>query len=608
MKKLFGLLLTLLLASCGADWTAGVFSDRLQVAAGDPAAAKVTVQSILAEAGKDSYRNGELIVKYKSGIRSASSSRLQGTLGTSKIKGMPLLNAEQVRLPVGLTIKDAITLYMQDPDVEYAEPNYIRSVRSTFPNDPLFSTQWALNNRLVPGADMHMPQAWDLVSGNSGFVIAVIDTGIDYTHPDLAGNIWSNPGDPDCASGSDNDHNGFVADCRGWNFVGNNNNPRDDDGHGTHVSGIIGAVGNNGIGIAGLIWNVKLMPLKILDAQGEGTVADEASAIEYAIAKGAKVINASFAGDTFSNTERSAISAANASGILFVTAAGNGDVNSVGGNNDVTPVYPGNYDLPNIISVAATDEQDMLASFSNYGGKTVQVAAPGVDIVSTVPPALNKPFCGASPASGYELCAGTSMSTPHVAGLTGLLESYYPNFSYQQVRATILRYVDLLPTLKGRTASGGRVNAYKALSSLLAPDGLSATAESSSSVTLNWTDHATGEDGYIIDREAAGGGFSEIDRVGAGVTTYRDNKGLLASTTYAYRVSAFNTIPASSAYSNEATATTAEGPQPPPPAPSGGGGGCSVAGGGAGSEADALVFMIPLLAVYIMKRLHGRKK
>jgi len=606
MKKVFGLLLILLLVSCGNSRDAVVSSTGMTVVAGDPAVPKITVQSILAVAAKNGYRDGELIVRYKPGIRSTSSLRLQGTLGTRKMRGMALLNAEQVKLPAGLSVRDAITLYMQDPDVEFAEPNYIRSVRSTFPNDPLFSAQWALSNRLVPGADMHMPQAWDIISGNSGLVIAVIDTGIDYTHPDLAGNIWSNPGDPDCTSGSDNDHNGYAADCRGWNFVGNNNNPMDDDGHGTHVSGIIGAVGNNAIGISGVIWNVKLMPLKILDATGEGTVADEAAAIEYAIAKGAKIINASFAGDTFSNTEQSAIAAANASGVLFVTAAGNGDTG--GSDDDVTPVYPGNYDLPNMISVAATDEQDMLASFSNYGKNTVQVAAPGVDILSTVPPALSRTFCGASPASGYEYCDGTSMSTPHVAGLAGLLESYYPNFSYQQVRATIMRYVDLLPTLQGRTTSGGRVNAYKALSSLLAPGGLTAATASSSAITLNWTDHATGEDSYIIERGAPGGTFSEIDRVGPGVTTYLDNKGLLPSTTYAYRVSAFNTIPATSAYSNEATAITAESPPPPPPPPSGGGGGCSVAARGTGSVADALVFMVPLLAVYIMKRLHGRKK
>ena len=607
MKKVFGLLLILFLVSCGNSRDAVVSSTGTNVVAGDPAVPKITVQSILAVAAKNSYRDGELIVRYKTGIRSASSVRLQAALETRKMRGMPFLNAEQVKLPAGLSVRDAITLYMQDPDVEYAEPNYLRSVRSTFPNDPLFSAQWALSNRLVPGADIHMPQAWDIISGNTGLVIAVIDTGIDYTHPDLTGNIWSNPGDPNCTSGSDNDHNGYVADCRGWNFVGGNNNPMDDDGHGTHVSGIIGAVGNNALGIAGVIWNVKLMPLKILDATGEGTVADEAAAIEYAIAKGAKVINASFAGDTFSNTEQSAIAAANASGVLFVTAAGNSETG--GSNNDVTPVYPGNYDLPNIISVAATDEQDMLASFSNYGKNTVQVAAPGVDIVSTVPPALAKPFCGASPAAGYEYCDGTSMSTPHVAGLAGLLESYYPNFSYRQARATIMRYVDLLPTLQGRTASGGRVNAYKALSSLLAPDGLTAAAASSSAITLSWTDHATGEDGYVIEREAPGGTFSEIDRVGPGITTYFDNKGLLPSTAYAYRVSAFNTIPASSAYSNEATATTTGSPQPPPPPPpSGGGGGCSVAARGTGSEADALVFMIPLLAVYLMRRLRGRKE
>jgi subtilisin family serine protease len=607
MKKLFGLLLVLLLASCGNSWNAEFSSDGVTVVAGHPAAPEITAQSVLESAGTSGYRDGELIVTYKAGMRATSSVRLQEKIGARKMRDIPFLRAEQVRLPQGLSVRDAIALYMQDPEVEYAEPNYVRSVRSTFPNDPLFNAQWALSNRLVPGDDMHMPQAWDIVSGNSGLVIAVIDTGIDYTHPDLLGNVWVNPRDSDCASGSDIDHNGYAADCRGWNFVGNNNDPMDDDGHGTHVSGIMGAVGNNRTGVSGVIWSVKLMPLKALDAQGVGTVADEASAIEYAIANGAKVINASFAGDNFSNLEQSAIAAANAAGILFVTAAGNGDVSPAGSDNDVNPVYPANYSLPNIIAVAATDEQDMLASFSNYGRNTVHVAAPGVDILSTVPITLQSPFCGGSPVPGYEFCDGTSMSAPYVTGLVSLLESFYPGFAPQQVRATVMRYVDVLPALQSRIASGGRVNAYKALSSLLAPDGLSATAQSSSAITLAWRDHATGEDGYAIERKVSGGNFQEIDRTGPDVTTYRDSKGLLPSSPYTYRVSAFNTIPAASAFSNEAAATTAEGPQPAP-ASSGGGGGCSVGARGRTSPADASVFVLPLLVFAVTRRIHRRKR
>ena len=606
MKKLLALVCVLLLVSCGNSWNAAVSTSGATVAAGAPAAAKITLQSILANIERNGFREGELIVRYKSEMRSSSSARLQGALGTKKMRDLPLLRAEQVRLPLGLSVRDAVTLYMQDPDVEYAEPNYLRSVRSTVPNDPSFSSQWALSNRLVAGADMHMPQAWDVISGNSGLVIAVIDTGIDYTHADLAANIWTNPGDSDCSSGSDNDHNGYVADCRGWNFVAKDNNPMDDDGHGSHVSGIIGAVGNNGTGIAGMLWKVRLMPLKVLDSKGEGTVADEAAAIEYAIANGARIINASFAGDTFSNLEKSAISAANAAGILFITAAGNGDANSVGSNNDVTPVYPAGYNLPNIISVAATDETDTLASFSNYGEKSVQVAAPGVDILSTVPTSLKSPFCGISFGVGYEFCSGTSMATPHITGLAGLFESFYPNFSYQQVRATIIRYVDPLPSLQGRTVSGGRANAYKALSSLLPPDGLSAAAVSSSSITLAWTDHATGEDGYVIERKTTGGNFEEIDRTGPDATTYADSKGLLPSTAYTYRVSAFSTIPASSGYSNQAAATTEEGPQPTPPTSGGGGGGCSVGARGSASAADLFVYLLPLLLLG-GARLHRRK-
>jgi subtilisin family serine protease len=612
MKKLFVAFMMLFLASCGNERSTALPSDAGRTAVDEIAAPTVSMLSVLAGAERGHYREGEIIVKLKPGVRTASSLGAHHALGARVLRSLSLLNAEHVKLPQGVMVKDAIMRYMQDPGVEYAEPNYIRSIRSTVPNDPLFAMQWDLQNTVTPGADMHMPSAWDIIKGNSGLVIAVLDSGIDYTHPDLAGNIWANPWEPSCASANDNDHNGYVADCRGWNFVANNNNPMDDEGHGTHVSGTIGAVGNNSLGVAGIMWNVKLMPLKILDNMGNGTVADEVEAIQYAITKGAKIINASFAGDQFSNAELGAISAANAAGILLVTAAGNGDNNSIGSNNDVLPVYPGNYNLPNIISVAATDQNDHIASFSNFGPNTVHVAAPGVSILSTVPPNLSLSFCGGSPFVGYELCDGTSMATPHVTGLAGLLSSYYTNFTASQVRATIIRYVDALPALHGVLKSGGRINAYEAVSSLLAPSGLSANAQSSTQIALTWSDNATGEDGYKIERKAPGGGFTEIAETGAKVTTFADS-GLNPSTAYTYRVRAFNTIPADSAYSNEVSATTLPGSGPGPgptpgPAQSGGGGGCSVGGRTTNpSGADAFLVLMPMLAIMMLLRA-GRKK
>lgn len=607
MKKIILVLLTLLLASCGNEKTAVLSSDEGRTAAIEKTVPIVSMQSILAGAEKGNYREGEIIVKRKPGVRTASSLSAHRALGAVVLRRLSLLNADHVKLPPGVTVREAIIRYMQDPDVEYAEPNYVRSARSTVPNDPLFPMQWALQN--TQGANIKMPSAWDIITGNKGLVIAVVDSGVDYTHPDLAGNIWANPGEPSCSSANDNDHDGYVADCRGWNFVSDNNNPMDDDGHGTHVSGTIGAAGNNNLGVAGVMWDVKIMPLKILDNNGNGTAADEVAAIQYAITKGAKIINASFAGDQFSNAEFDAITAANAAGILFVTAAGNGNNNAIGSDNDTLPVYPGNYDLPNIISVAATDQNDNLASFSNFGPDTVHVAAPGVLILSTVPPSLSFSFCGSSPLIGYEYCDGTSMSTPHVTGLAGLISSYYSGLTPSQLRAMIMRYVDTLPALRGAVKSGGRINAYKTVSALLAPSGLSANAQSSTGISLTWNDNATGEDGYKIEREAAGGDFVEIAQTGPNVTTFTDS-GLNPVTAYTYRVRAFNTIPVDSGYSNEASATTVSGPGPtPPPSSGGGGGGCSVVRKTHGpSDGDALLVLMPLLAVAVLYRVRRKKK
>lgn len=474
MNRLLIVFLAAFLASCGNEKAAVVSSNDPGTAAIEGAAQTVSVQSVLVGAENGRYREGELIIKLKSGVLTASLVRAHQAVGATVLRRLSLLNADHVKLPQGVTVRDAIIRYMHDPDVEYAEPNYIRFFRSTVPNDPLFNLQWELRNTVSPGVDISMSSAWDIARDNSGLVVAVLDSRIDYTHPDLAGNIWANPGEPSCSGAADNDHDGFQADCRGWNFVDNNNNPMDDNGHGTHVSGTIGAVGNNSLGIAGLMWNVKIMPLKVLNAEGEGAVSDEIAAIQYAITKGAKIINASFEGNSSSksNAEMDAISAANAAGILFVAAAGNGDDKGIGSNNDSAAVYPGNYNLPNIVSVAATDQHDSLASFSNFGPNTVHVAAPGVSILSTVPSGLL--FCGVSPDPGYELCDGTSMAAPHVTGLAGLISGYYPGLAPSQLRAMIMRYVDTLPALQGVIKSGGRINAYKAISSLLAPSGLSA--------------------------------------------------------------------------------------------------------------------------------------
>jgi subtilisin family serine protease len=559
----------------------------------------MSVQSVLAEADKGKYKEGELLVKFKSGTISTASVRVHQAVGSSVVKRYSVVpGLEHVKLTKGLSIQDAIQQYMANPDVEYAEPNYIRRAM-TIPNDTYFGNQWALHNTGTyaggtADADMDAPEAWDISTGSSSIIAAVLDTGIDYSHSDLVGNIWTNLGETSCTDGIDNDGNGLVDDCKGWDFVNSDNDPMDDFGHGTHVAGTIGAVGNNGIGTAGVMWKVRLMPVKVLDSDGAGTDAELIAGIQYAASNGAKIINSSLGGFGFSNSLFDAIATANSMGVLFIAAAGNGGGDLIGDNNDLTPFYPASFDLPNIISVAATDQDDIRVPFSNFGLNSVDVAAPGVYIFSTVPNNLFSDF------SNEEFFAGTSMATPHVAGLAGLLWSHYDGvhntlFTASQVRATILRYVDVLPTLTGWIQTGGRVNAFKAVSSLLTPANLTATAKSPTEISLAWEDRATGEDGYKVERKISGGTFTEVQTLTAGSSSFTDSF-LTPDATYTYRVRVFNTI-AESFNSNEATATT-------PLRHGGSSGGCSIGArqNAATAVADMTVMLLPLIFIAIARR------
>ena len=569
MRKTVYLLIFFLLASCGSDKTASLSTDSPTGISSS--SSRVTVQSVLSTMEKGRYREGELLVKFKAGISKASSEKTHQAVGASTTRSFAIVpNLYNVRLQDGLSVRDAIVKYMADPNVEYAEPNYIRRASLT-PSDPLFGQQWALS-------DIKAPQAWDIATGNSVVVVAALDTGVDYTHPDLSQNIWANPGES-CTDGVDHDGNGFINDCRGWDFTrcarfspttgicttpkSPGNNPMDNNGHGTHVSGIVGAVGNNSTGIAGLNWSVQLMPLKMLNADGEGTVADEIAAVDYVVlmknrGTNIKVMNASFAGPDFSNSEFDAISQAGSAGVLLAAAAGNETA-----NNDIVPSYPASFVLPNVISVAATNQSDNLAPFSNYGPGSVHVAAPGVSILSTIP--FNLPPCTSSPfSSNYDFCTGTSQAAPHVAGLVGLLYSYYTGFTPSQIRGTVLRYVEKLPSLNGRIQTGGRIDAFSALSSLLTPTNPAASASSPTQIGFTWTDNATGEDGYKVERKIGAGSYSQIAALAANATSYSDS-GLTDGTTFTYRVRAFNSLPnppgaasveGDSLYSNEVSVTT----------------------------------------------------
>lgn len=389
------------------------------------------------------------------GFRAAANGRHEARQlpGTRLGRGFSLVpGLREVRIDAGMSVAEALAAYRADPQVAFAEPDY-RVYALATPNDPSYDELWGLHNigqtAGIADADIDAAEAWDITQGNSGTLVAVIDTGVDYRHPDLSANIWTNPGEI-AGDGVDNDHNGYVDDVHGYDFINNDGDPMDDHGHGTHVAGTIGAVGNNGIGVTGINWNTRIMALKFLDSSGSGSTSDAIEALEYAVAMGAQISNNSYGGDPFSQSFYNALVNARDAGHVFVAAAGNN-----GMNNDTSPFFPANYELDNIVSVAATDDRDQLAYFSNYGQATVDLAAPGVDILST------------KPGNAYQLSSGTSMAAPHVAGVLTLVRSQHPDWSYGQVIQQVTGTVDCLPSLAGRTTTGGRLNAARAVG---APD------------------------------------------------------------------------------------------------------------------------------------------
>jgi len=329
------------------------------------------------------------------------------------------------------------------------EPDYERSITLT-PNDPSFAAQPDMPS-------MFLPQAWNVTQGSSSVVIGVIDTGIDYNHPDIAANMWVNPGEI-AGNNIDDDGNGYVDDIHGANFISGTGNPNDDQYHGTHVAGTIGAVGNNGIGVAGVNWRVKMVALKFLSSRGSGNMSDAIEAMYYAIAlkqRGVniRVLNGSYGGGGQSEVEQRAFRDLETAGILFVAAAGNAK-----NDNDVIPFHPASY--PEALAVAALTDAGALASFSNYGLNKVAVAAPGVNVLSTFPTYLTQ-------YGGYARISGTSMAAPHVAGLAGLILSVHPNLTLTALRAQIKSTVQPLSALAGKISTGGRVHALQAVSNLI---------------------------------------------------------------------------------------------------------------------------------------------
>ena len=350
----------------------------------------------------------------------------------------------------------ALAELRRDPRVRFAEPDAVYQV-DVLPNDPSFGQLWGLNNtgqtvKTSPGtpdSDIDAPEAWATTTGSSSVVVAVIDSGVDTNHPDLAANIWTNSGEscPGCATdGVDNDGNGYVDDIHGWDFVNDDNNAFDDNGHGTHVAGTIGAVGSNGVGVTGVNWNVQIMPLKFIGANGQGTADDAVRAILYATRMGAVVSNNSWGGEEFSQALEDAIADADAHGSLFVAAAGNS-----ARDTDARPDYPSGFDLPNVLTVGATDQNDVRAWFSNYGRRSVDLAAPGTNIYSTWP------------GGSYRFLDGTSMAAPHATGVAALAKAAFPSASAVGLKTLLLRTVDPNSSFAALSATGGRLNARSAV-------------------------------------------------------------------------------------------------------------------------------------------------
>jgi len=458
------------------------------------------------------YLPNEVIVKYRDGSMRTriSMNALYESSGVSKVRRFPgiMRGFEQLTLSEGVTVSTAMAILRNDPRVEYVQPNYIlrtQPVKALDGNQPQEGIpcipgfdipgcdpdaklpclipgipfppgcedgggggwpgqpgepgtppsrpelQPAPEEVVPPVADPELAkaygiskvgatEAWTQHNGSKNFVVAVIDTGIDYNHEDLGFNVWRNPNPSD------------KNDIAGFDFVHNDGLPFDDNMHGTHCAGTVGATGGNGKGVSGVTQRVSIMGLKFLSGEGSGTTADAIRAIDYAIEHGAKVLSNSWGGrgDSGNQALFEAIERAKAKDVLFIAAAGNDSANNDGSN----PSYPAAFNNDNLIAVAATDKDDRLASFSNYGKRTTHLAAPGAAVYSTVP------------GNAYRSLSGTSMACPHVAGAAALIWSKNPSMNYKQVKSLLLDSVDKLPALTEKTVTGGRLNVLKALRSM----------------------------------------------------------------------------------------------------------------------------------------------
>ncbi len=401
--------------------------------------------------------DGEVLVRFRNPAATFERVRAADEVEPDQVEALGLRGTVRMRAR-RLGTRELLARLRANPDVEFAEPNYIIRLGAA-PNDPGFGNLWGLLNSGqnyggagIAGADIDAALAWDVTTGSRSNVVGVVDTGIDYTHPDLAANMWTAPAAFSVTIG------GVVINCaagtHGFNAITNSCNPMDDNNHGTHVAGTIGAAGNDGVGVAGVNWTASMMGLKFLDSTGSGTTANAIKAIEFAVQAKAvlgtavanvRVLSNSWIGSGFSQSLLDEVNRTNSAGMLFVAAAGNSGLNL-----DASPMFPASYSAPNIISVAATNNLDQRASFSNYGSATVHLGAPGVAILSTT---IN---------STYSSMSGTSMAAPHVSGAAALLLSAC-SLTTAELKAALLTAVDPIPAMAGVTTTGGRLNVNNAI-------------------------------------------------------------------------------------------------------------------------------------------------
>ena len=426
-----------------------------------PALANASVE--ISASNKDAYKDDSVIVVYKKDS-TLSNRRAVRNLVLAKIsdknndevddKYSNILDGRMAKFELDkMSVKDALSKIRNNPAVLYAEPDYIVKA-NVMPDDTSFSELWGLHNTGQTGgvddADIDAPEAWDISTGDRGIVVGVIDTGVDYTHPDLIANAWVNPGEI-ADDGIDNDGNGYIDDVYGIAAISGSGDPMDDNGHGTHVAGTIGASGNNGLGVVGVNHDVAIAGCKFLNSLGSGSASDAIECIDYMVdlknsGVNLRVLNNSWGGGGYSQALADAITASEQADILLVAAAGNGAV-----DNDVNDSYPSGYDHESILAVASTTSNDTMSGFSQWGLTTVDMGAPGSAILSTVP------------GGGYDSFSGTSMATPHVAGAAALVLSVNSELTAVELKSLLMNSGDDNAALSGKTVSGKRLNVHNAL-------------------------------------------------------------------------------------------------------------------------------------------------